>query len=577
MVISKEIKDDIKEFSIVMSFTISLLALALMFVFFIVRNYVDVNSMFNVGKNSIYIYLPKENFKRIQEIGLEKSYQDNLNYIKSIKKYNFIEIDNLKNINPNTPLLLIDNFVLSENEKYNLKEYIKNGGSIIFNFNVDKKFLKEITGLKNTGYIKREKGNIFYLVQKLLSPIQIPQAKRLDIVLYDSIPIFSGKTPFLEWSNWAINDGIYDKENNFLDNGAVWAGKYYKGNWLYFSFPLYAFSSVKTQQKEYKSLFISMLDYAYNRYSVVKYPYLDSDKMIFISEDTEFRFENLKSFSEVIKSFDINATAFCVGKLAEKHPKLVKEAAKYLEIASHSYSHTDLLNASSDKLDVEVRLNKILLQNLSHQKVIGFRPPREQTNKKLREALKEAGFKYVLEKNLGQLKPKFDENLMILPRIGTDDYAYLIQLDWNKKKIINRIVFEMNFITNLNAIYTLSTHTHLFSYKSNIEILKSALKEFNKTDIPMLSGGEIYQKIDKVKNIELKISKTEVNILVNIKNNNPENIKNFTFRVYGDIKKVSSDFVNIKANIIKKGDNFVDIQIENISKFAEFNLFLGLQ
>jgi len=191
--------------------------------------------------------------------------------------------------------------------------------------------------------------------------------------------------------------------------------------------------------------------------------------------------------------------------------------------------------------------------------------------------LKESGFKYVLEKNLGQLAPKYDDNLMIIPRIGTDDYAYLIQLDWDREKIIKRIIEEMNFITSLNAIYTLSTHTHLFSYKSNIDILKQVLKEFKKTHIPILAGKQIRDKIVATNKIKLKASLTEANILLNIKNENFFDVSNFTFRVYGDIEKVSSDFVNIKTEIIKRGDNFVDIKIKKLPKFADITLFLKLK
>jgi len=577
MTITKEIKEEIKEFGVVMSMSIALLLFSMIFVFYIVRNYVDVNSFLSgkFGDRIVYLYLPPENLQRVKKIGLENNYNKNIEYISSIKNYKIVKITTLQNIDPQIPILLIDNFLLTDNQKYLLKEYLKNGGSIIFNFNVDKTFLQEITGLENVGYIKRDKDNIFYLVQKLLSPISIPDAKRLDIVLYDEIPIFTGKEPILEWTNWAMNDTIYDQYTS-LPNGAVWSGKYKKGMWIYFSFPMYAFSSIKEQKTEYKYLFESMIDFAYNRHKVVKYPYLDSDKMIFISEDTEFRFENLQRFSDTIKQFDVNATAFCVGKLAEKNQNIVKKAGEYIEIASHSYSHTDLLNASRDKLDIEIRLNKILLHNISNQKISGFRPPREQTNKRLREVLKDSGFEYVLEKNLGQLLPKYDDNLVILPRIGTDDYAYLIQLDWNSTKIVDRIVKEMNFITSLNAIYTLSTHTHLFSYKSNIKILKSALSEFNKTSIPILAGKEIVDKIETQKKILIESSLTDANVLVNIKNNNSFSVKNFTFRVYADIKDTTSDFMNIKSKIVKRGENYVDVRVELLPKFAEITLFLKL-
>jgi len=582
MTISKEIKDDLKEFSVVMSMSVGLLVFALVFVFFIVRNYVDVNSILggNISGKQVYLYLPNDNLKRVQEIGLEKNYRKNIKFIKeTLKGYKVIEIESLKNIKPKIPILLIDNFVLSKDAKYRLKNYLKDGGRLIFNFGVDKRFVETITGMKLQGYIKKDKGNTFFLISKILSPIKIENSKRLDVVLYDKIPIFSGKNPDLEWVNWAINDGIYDKDGKSLPNGAVWSGKYGKGEWVYFSFPLYSFNSVKGAIQDYKKLFKNMVDFVFYGYKIVKYPYLDNKKMLFISEDTEFKFKNLAHFTKVIHKLDVNATAFCVGKLAEKYPKIVKESAKYIEIASHSYSHTPLLEASRDKLDVEIRLNKILLHNLSNQTIYGFRPPREEVNKKLTTFLANSGFKYVLTKNLGQLEVKYDEkDLMLIPRLGTDDYAYLIRLDWDKKQIIDRIMYEMNFITNLNGIYTLSTHTHLFSYGSNIDITKKVIQKFKKTGIPILSGKNIMDRVLEAKNIEIKSTLTTSNILVTIKNNNHKMVKNFTFRVYGKtISKVGSDFINIEGKIIKRGLDFVDIRVKELPKFADVSLFLKLE
>ena len=60
MTATKELKEDLKEFSVVMSMSVGLLVFALLFVFYIVRNYVDVNSILGggLGEKKIYLYLP---------------------------------------------------------------------------------------------------------------------------------------------------------------------------------------------------------------------------------------------------------------------------------------------------------------------------------------------------------------------------------------------------------------------------------------------------------------------------------------------------------------------------------------
>jgi len=580
MTITKELKEDIKEFSVVLGLSVSLLLLSLVLVIFIMKNYVDVNSILvgNFKGKQIYLFLPPEDLKKVRELGIEKNYKDNIAYIKKVlPSYKIKEITTLDNIDPRYPLLVIDNFVLTDVQKTELKQYVAEGGRIIFNFNVSSDFREDLTGLITQGYIRKDKTHTFFLVSSLMSPIQIENAKRLDIVLYDSIPLLEGKKPYLQWSNWAMNKGLYDDEGNPLANGALWSGRYKKGLWIYFSFPLYAFRAVDSQKDYYNKLFKDMVDYAYYNFKVVKYPYLDNDKMIFISEDTEYRFSNLNNFANSMKKLDVNATAFCVGKLAEQNKTLMLKVGSMpnIEIASHSYSHTDLLKASPKKLNIEIKLNRILLHNLSHQMIVGFRPPREQTNENLREALRRSGFKYVLEKNIGQLDVKMDQDLMIIPRLGTDDYAYLVKLAWNKDKIIKNAIKEMKFITGLNAIYTLSTHTHLLSYGSNIKILETIVKEFKKQNIPILKGKDINQKIIESKNIVLKSFSTIDNIVVHVTNNNNKVIKNFTFRVYTkDVKKVSTDFLNIDAYIYKKTNEYIDIRIKKLPVYADLTVFL---
>ena len=584
---------EVKEFSIVLATTITLLTIALFFVYMIVKNYVDINSLLfgKIGQKTIYIYNSPTNLKRLEELNIKNNYLDGIKYIKkTLKNYSIKEINSLKNIQSDSILFLVDSIALSNKEKKEIKNYLKKGGHLIFNFNTgyigaDKKtyknkFIEEITGLKNRGYIKKDKDHTFFLISKLMSPIQIPKNKRLDIVLYDKIPVFSGKNPDLEFVNWAITEGIYDENNNPLPNGALWNGKYGKGMWVYFSFPIYGFFNAdKKTNSYYSELLKNIVNYMYNGFKIIKYPYLKFNKIVFISEDTEYEFQMVKNFSNVAKKYDVNFTAFCVGKLAIQHPQLMQEIAKNpnLEIASHSYSHTKLINMNDIQLDKEIRINKILLDKLTNQKIVGFRPPREELNNKMLNMLNDNNYRYILWKNLGQLNPEHYKNLTLLSRLGTDDYSFLIELDWNQNKIINKAISEMNFITNLNAIYTLSTHTHLMNYKSNIKMLEKIVN-YAKKHFPIYKGKDIIKLMNKTNKIKIEAHQTIENLIINIKNNNESSIQNFTFRVYSPLKveTISSDFTNIKTKIIKKSSNFIDIQVSKIPKFANFNLFLKI-
>jgi peptidoglycan/xylan/chitin deacetylase (PgdA/CDA1 family) len=443
--------------------------------------------------------------------------------------------------------------------------------------------IEKITSLKKEGYMKRDKEHVLFVVPKLLSPISIPDGKRLEVVLYDKIPIFSGKKPYLEFVNWSMNEPIKGA-GKFLPNGALWSGKYGKGAWIYFSFPFYSIDSTEVYKKDYHTLFNNMIDYLYNGVKAVAYPYINYDKMVFVSEDTEFKFTSLDQFINEAKKYDVNVTAFCVGFLAEKYPELMKRAGgiQNVEIGSHSYSHTSLLNGDKNKLLKEIDYNKKLLEKLTNRKVVGFRPPREEIDEKIYKMLGEYKYKYVMEKNIGQLNIKIHDGVITIPRIGTDDYEYLIELNWNKDKIISKIKQEAKFITSLNAIYTLSTHTHLMNYKSNIEILDNVLKSFKKEKYPILKGKDIAFLAKQRQNIETKIVQTQANFILKIKNKNYEDVKNLKIRVYlnknVNITGVVSELSKLKVKLIKyKNKNYVDVEIKKLRKDASFDLFLSYE
>ena len=79
---------------------------------------------------------------------------------------------------------------------------------------------------------------------------------------------------------------------------------------------------------------------------------------------------------ELFSKYNVKSTFFVVGYFAEKFPKLINEIQEGgHEIASHSFSHIDLRKTS--KLEIEKDLIKSfdVLENVTGEKVIGFRAP----------------------------------------------------------------------------------------------------------------------------------------------------------------------------------------------------------
>ena len=538
----------------------------------------------------VFILDSKVNIERYKKLQLNiKVYKARLNLLKEYINAKGISTDIINEkmihlLQPGDVLFIIDSFAISQKAQSAIKVFISEGGIVVFNFKsgflnengkvTKKSFFQEITGLKDLGYATNFTDHNLFLIPHLLSPIMTTKsAKRLDMVLYDNIPLFTGKIPDMEWTTWSITEPLkYNKK--YIPSGNMWDGKFYKGGWIYFSYPFYSFlNGEQIISDRFKYMVNNIIKYANKGISIVKWPFLKYDKMVFVSEDTEYKFGQFSNFIKALQKYDMNGTAFCVGYLAKQYPQLMQEAGKLtnLEIGSHSYSHTKLIDKSVEELkNVEINGNNKLLKTLSGQTVRGFRPPREEINNKMTKIIEKSTIKYMLTKNLSQLLPIYRGGVLEYSRLGTDDYSYLITLDWDKSKIVNKMKQEVDFITGLNAMYTLSTHTHLMNYKSNITILEEFLAYLKQKHYPVLKGIDIARLIREKDNIYIDYTRTSNAIIVNLDNENNKNIREFIFRVYFLREPIKRIETTLNAKMIRyPNQNYVDIKVFNFKALSQ--------
>jgi peptidoglycan/xylan/chitin deacetylase (PgdA/CDA1 family) len=98
---------------------------------------------------------------------------------------------------------------------------------------------------------------------------------------------------------------------------------------------------------------------------------------------------------KLLDKYNIKATFFVTGKIAEKFPNLVTNISKKRhEIGSHSYNHLRLANLSLQQQKEEIRKSKEVLENLILTKIIGFRAPFLSFTTETFWILKKEGFIY---------------------------------------------------------------------------------------------------------------------------------------------------------------------------------------
>jgi len=519
-----------------------------------------------------------------------QKYKDDIENLKEkLQKNGFdakiISEEELPFLNKNDILFAPDTYALSNFAKKNIKNFLKKGGTLIFNFRFgyfdeNRRFLQaslieEITKLKKSvDSIPKDKAVFF--ITKRISPINgssIPF--RQDLVVYDALPIFhSNSVPDIVLTNWSITSTpmINNKYLSIYDDGIAWHGFYGKGKWFYFSFPTYVFLDMK--KKEFKKIFTNIVKFSNNLIYISSYPFLDKKSALFISEDTEYKYPYGYNFATLAKQHNINVTLFAVAKLANQYRNITKKIASYpnCEIGSHSYSHIRIMGAPLDVQKREIIYSKELLEEITGKKVYGFRPPREEIDDTMEKLMKQAGYIYVMEKSKPFLLPmKRKYGIITIPRLGTDDYTYLIDTDFNKSQILKHIILETKFLTALDGVYTLSVHTHLLSYKSNITVLDKYFSFLNQNkNLNPMKGKDIATKAILTQNIKFNYSVSTNDILsLNITNNNREKINNVTFRIYTPNIKIldlTPQTLKYKIKIVDHNEQkrYYDIQLNKI-------------
>ena len=99
--------------------------------------------------------------------------------------------------------------------------------------------------------------------------------------------------------------------------------------------------------------------------------------------------ENTSLILDLFTKYGVKATFFVVGHIAELFPDLIKEIDKKgHEIASHSHTHLDIRKATPEIFEDDLKKSINTLENITSQKILGFRAPYFSINKKSFWAIK---------------------------------------------------------------------------------------------------------------------------------------------------------------------------------------------
>jgi len=575
--------------------------------FYLIENYFS-KSFFSISKHKTIYFLQSDTLQDMYQ-----SYQmDYDNYLQRIKRFEKIikkqgykveEIftDDIKNI-PNTSIVIaLDMTALNDQEINDIDQFVSNGGKLIFNYtsgflDEDLKYrkdtlVKRITNFTidpTVNFIKPDPKSGIFFTTRLASPFAkyLSRGKAVSLNIYDPFPVYidhakhEADAYLTNWSQTKYINITPTHELSKTQSSVLWHGNKQKGKWIYFSFASSSF--LDSLNSNFEKLFEGMLEYFENIATVIPYPYIDTNHIVFVSEDTEYKFENLHNFAETSKKYKFPVTAFCVAKLAQEYQDIVYQAAQspYMEIGSHSYSHTKIVGSNDEKYKKETIGSKEILEKITKKTVYGFRAPREEIDSKLIQDLIDGGYKYILNEGDNLLYPYFKEGILIIPRHGTDDYSYLIRLDWDSEEILTNMIKEMHITSALNGIYTLSTHTHLLNFGKNIKILDQFFDYINKhQELTPLNGKMLYDRIYQRNNLHITTNITEKKIILTLKNDIKTNIKDLHLIIETDtniiLKEVESEIVGLQTQLKKISNNKYILTVKELKPNSESVFFIN--
>lgn len=107
---------------------------------------------------------------------------------------------------------------------------------------------------------------------------------------------------------------------------------------------------------------------------------------------------NMDRILSMLDETGAKATFFTLGWIAERYPQLVRAIVRHgHELASHGYGHQRASDQTAENFLADVRLAKVLLEDISGQEIKGYRAPSFSIGKAnlwAFDCLEQAGYRY---------------------------------------------------------------------------------------------------------------------------------------------------------------------------------------
>lgn len=197
--------------------------------------------------------------------------------------------------------------------------------------------------------------------------------------------------------------------------------------------------------------------------------------MFMLTHDVETRegLRNAKKLKKIEHKYDVPTAWYIPSKRYKLDADAVKELASHGEVGAHGTKHDGKLNRLSRKALVERLLEaKQALENITGEKVEGFRAPLLQHNVRIIQALREADYTYdtsiptweprhpntMKSHGIGTTYPLTLEGITEIPVTLPQDHQLLHVLGLSPKKAIRKWMSDINTVREIGGLCSILIH-----------------------------------------------------------------------------------------------------------------------
>jgi len=272
-----------------------------------------------------------------------------------------------------------------------------------------------------------------------------------------------------------------------------------------------------------------------------------------ISGDIEFQFGNVGNVTEVLEKNHLQGSFFILSDLAELNVDWVRKMAENGEIGIHGDEHADFKDQNYEIQLERLQKAKQILEQISGQKIIGFRPPFGNYDENTVRALNKIGINYLVSGIAGgsDIEPHFIrylDDFLVMPKPNQDDYdLFYHDTITEPEAVFAELKDEFDAIYDLDGLFILAYHSQILAADTNSQVITDLIDYIKSNNVWITTWKNIADWYREKQNLSLALEeKANKQSIITLTNQGTRAIENFKIQIFppdiGLVPQIKSEF-----------------------------------